>query len=146
MPPSGREVQARVSPDHGLRKRGTRRRPALRPTLVTGEARPGSAERTGQWQCAVSSKRQKSEARFRRLHAGADRGRLPVLAFALILAIAQESPFLHEFLRPLDIEETLGGVVSARDGRLAMVTVHRGNDRRPFHDDEIAAIELLLRS
>ena len=51
---------------------------------------------------------------------------------------------MHEFLRPLGIEETLGGTLSSPDGRFAFLTVHRGADRAPFDDAEIAAIEGIL--
>lgn len=56
----------------------------------------------------------------------------------------KRSLFLHEFLLPMGIEETLGGTIAARDGRLAMLTIHRGPDRAPFDDDEMAGLELLL--
>lgn len=54
------------------------------------------------------------------------------------------SVFLHEFLRPLGIEETLGGTVASDDGRLAFLTLHRDGGRPAFDDDDIARIELLL--
>ena len=38
----------------------------------------------------------------------------------------RKSVFLHEFLRPLGIEETMGGTVASREGRLAFFTLHRG--------------------
>jgi GAF domain-containing protein len=56
----------------------------------------------------------------------------------------RKSVMLHEFLRPLGIEETIGGTVSSRDGRFAFLTVHRGADRAEFNDDEIASVEILL--
>jgi PAS domain-containing protein/DNA-binding CsgD family transcriptional regulator len=56
----------------------------------------------------------------------------------------RNSVFLHEFLRPLGIEETLGGTVAARGGRLAFFTMHRGPDRTSFEDDELARIEIAL--
>ena len=48
---------------------------------------------------------------------------------------------LHEFLRPLGIEETLGGALSSPDGRLAFLTVHRGPIARLSTTPKIAAIE-----
>lgn len=56
----------------------------------------------------------------------------------------RQSVMLHEFLRPLGIEETIGGTVSSSDGRFAFLTVHRGADRAPFDDDELAGIEAIL--
>jgi DNA-binding CsgD family transcriptional regulator/GAF domain-containing protein len=56
----------------------------------------------------------------------------------------RRSVMLHEFLRPHSIEETIGGTVSARDGRFAFFTVHRGADRADFDDDDIAGIEAIL--
>ncbi len=56
----------------------------------------------------------------------------------------RRSVMLHEFLRPLGIEETIGGTVSAKDGRFAFFTVHRGPDRAEFDDDEIAGVEAIL--
>lgn len=54
------------------------------------------------------------------------------------------SRFLHEFYRPLGFEEALGGPVVSADGRTGIVAIHRGPDREPFEDDEIAVFGRLL--
>lgn len=54
------------------------------------------------------------------------------------------SRFLHEFYRPLGFEEALGGPAVSQDGRTGIVAVHRGPDRAPFDDEEIAAFGRLL--
>ena len=56
----------------------------------------------------------------------------------------RRSVFLHEFLQPLGIEETLGGTVASNDGRLAFLTLHRDNGRRAFDENDIARIKSLL--
>jgi GAF domain-containing protein len=56
----------------------------------------------------------------------------------------RKSIMLHEFLRPLGIEEAIGGSVSARDGRFAILAIHRGADRAAFGNDEISEMEELL--
>ena len=56
----------------------------------------------------------------------------------------RKSVMLQEFLRPLGIEETLGGTVSSADGRFGFLTVHRGTDRQSFDDTEIVAMEQVV--
>ncbi len=56
----------------------------------------------------------------------------------------RKSVFLHEFLRPLGIEETLGGTVASRGGRLAFFTLHRSRTRAAFDDGDLASIEFVL--
>lgn len=56
----------------------------------------------------------------------------------------RQSVFLHEFLRPRGVEETMGGTVASRNGRLAFLTIHRGPDRMAFDDDELASVGFAL--
>jgi PAS domain-containing protein len=49
--------------------------------------------------------------------------------------------FFNEFYRALGYEESLGGNLSSRDGHFALISMPRDEDRSPFDDDEIAALE-----
>ncbi len=51
---------------------------------------------------------------------------------------------LNEFLRPLGLEETLGGSLFAEDGRFALLGVVRGADRPAFSSAELEAMRQLL--
>ncbi|PIK74006.1 hypothetical protein CS379_05005, partial [Methylobacterium frigidaeris] len=53
-------------------------------------------------------------------------------------------PFIREFYHPLGLREALGGPVVNEEGRLGIVSVHRGSDREPFGDDEIRDFEALI--
>jgi DNA-binding CsgD family transcriptional regulator len=50
------------------------------------------------------------------------------------------SVFLQEFLRPLNIVETLGGNLFADKDRFALIGLQRGSDRPEFDDDDIAQL------
>jgi hypothetical protein len=52
--------------------------------------------------------------------------------------------FVNEFYRPNGFAETLGGHLHAEKAYFALIGLHRGNDRPPFDDDEIASIERLM--
>lgn len=54
------------------------------------------------------------------------------------------SRFLKEFYRPLGFEEALGGPVVNTRNRIGIVAIHRGPDRQPFGDREIAGFGRLL--
>ncbi len=58
--------------------------------------------------------------------------------------LLRTSPFLHEFLRPMGVAETMGGMLRAGSGRFEMLGIQRGTDRDAFSDAEIAAVEQLL--
>ncbi len=51
--------------------------------------------------------------------------------------------FLHEFLRPHDVDGTLGATLFRADGRLAMVTVHYGTKQERFEDDDVERLARL---
>ncbi|MGX7703943.1 helix-turn-helix transcriptional regulator [Methylobacterium sp. Gmos1] len=53
-------------------------------------------------------------------------------------------PFIREFYHPLGLREALGGPIVNEEGRLGIVSVHRGPDREPFGDDEIRDFEALI--
>jgi GAF domain-containing protein len=62
-----------------------------------------------------------------------------------MLSVEQrECAFLHEFYLPLGLMETLGGTLQSSQGRFELIGLHRGPDRPPFEDDEIAQIERLM--
>ena len=52
--------------------------------------------------------------------------------------------FFAEFFRPLGLEECLGGTLTVRDGRFAMVGLHRSPDRAAFDDQDVARLERLM--
>ncbi len=52
--------------------------------------------------------------------------------------------FANEWLRPAGYEETMAGVLAARDGRFAMVGLQRTPKREAFSDADIARLEALL--
>ena len=52
--------------------------------------------------------------------------------------------FLHDFYLPLGLAETLGGTLQSSQGRFELIGLHRGPDRQPFEDDELAQIERLM--
>lgn len=52
--------------------------------------------------------------------------------------------FFAEFFRPLGLEECLGGTLAVRDGRFAMVGLHRSPDRAAFDDGDVARLERLM--
>jgi hypothetical protein len=52
--------------------------------------------------------------------------------------------FFGEFVRPLGMEECLGGTLASTRGRFAMIGLQRSPDRRPFGDADIARLEALM--
>jgi DNA-binding CsgD family transcriptional regulator len=52
--------------------------------------------------------------------------------------------FANEWLRPAGYEETMAGVLTAREGRFAMVGLQRTPRREAFSDADIAKLEVLL--
>jgi GAF domain-containing protein len=56
----------------------------------------------------------------------------------------RQCAFLYEFFRPLGLMETLGGTLQSSRGRFELIGLHRGPDRPPFEDDELAQIERLM--
>lgn len=53
-------------------------------------------------------------------------------------------PFINEFFRPIGLMETLGGNLFLDNARFSLMGLQRGDDRPPFDDDEIAAMESLM--
>ena len=51
--------------------------------------------------------------------------------------------FLHEFLRPHDVEGTLASPLLSSEGRFAIVGIHQNVGRARFGDDEVARLERL---
>jgi hypothetical protein len=62
----------------------------------------------------------------------------------MLSAQERQCAFLHEFYLPLGLAETLGGTLQASRGRFELIGLHRGADRPPFEDDELAQIERLM--
>jgi DNA-binding CsgD family transcriptional regulator len=54
------------------------------------------------------------------------------------------SAFVNEFYYPAGFVETLGANLISDKARTALIGIHRGADRGPFDDDEIAALERLV--
>lgn len=54
------------------------------------------------------------------------------------------SRFINEFYYPLGLREALGGPFVKQAGRFGLIAVHRGVDRLPFSDQDIACFERLL--
>lgn len=79
-----------------------------------------------------------------RINAGARNGAVMATDQFFSRDYLRRSLFLNEFLRPLGIEETLGGTLSTNDGRLAILTVHRGKRRAPFDDEDKETLGALL--
>jgi PAS domain-containing protein len=52
--------------------------------------------------------------------------------------------FFNEFFRPLGLVETLGGPLYSDQGSFAMIALMRGEERRPFDDDDTARLERLM--
>ena len=52
--------------------------------------------------------------------------------------------FVNEFFRPNGFAETLGGHLHSDHAYFTLIGLHRGNDRPPFEDDELAAVERLM--
>ena len=53
-------------------------------------------------------------------------------------------PFYNEFFRPAGMVETLAGNLYFDQGNLSLIAVMRGEDRKPFDDDDIAHLERLM--
>lgn len=53
-------------------------------------------------------------------------------------AVRKASRFLKEFYHPLGLYEALAGPIARADGKYGVLAVHRGADRPPFSDAEIA--------
>lgn len=56
----------------------------------------------------------------------------------------RQSIILQDFLRPIGIEESLIGKISTEDGRVAFLAVHRGGDRAPFDESDLAGLAAYL--
>jgi len=54
------------------------------------------------------------------------------------------SRFVTEFYRPLGLAETLCGNLISDNARAALIAVHRGEERPPFSDDDVAELEVLM--
>ena len=54
------------------------------------------------------------------------------------------SEFIHDFYYPLGLRETLAANLISSDGRFGLLGMHRGKDRAPFSDTEIAALEQIV--
>ena len=54
--------------------------------------------------------------------------------------IAALRVFLNEFFRPIGLEECLGANLSFRDGHTGLIGIQRGNERRPYGEDDIRAL------
>jgi DNA-binding CsgD family transcriptional regulator len=54
------------------------------------------------------------------------------------------SRFVTEFYRPLGLLETLCGNLISDNARAALIAVHRGPERPPFSDDDVAELERLM--
>jgi DNA-binding CsgD family transcriptional regulator/GAF domain-containing protein len=56
----------------------------------------------------------------------------------------ERDPFHNEFFQPIGLVETLGGTLFSGRARFALIGLQRGNDRPPFDETEIAALERLM--
>lgn len=52
--------------------------------------------------------------------------------------------FYNEYFLPIGLIETLGGPLYSDQGNFAMIALIRGEDRRPFDDDDVAHLERLM--
>jgi PAS domain-containing protein len=52
--------------------------------------------------------------------------------------------FFNEFFRPMGVVETLGGNLYSDRANYSLVGLMRGEDRKPFDDDDIALLERLM--
>jgi GAF domain-containing protein/DNA-binding CsgD family transcriptional regulator len=56
----------------------------------------------------------------------------------------ESSRFIVEFYHPLGLRETIGGPFANDGGRFGLLGVIRGDERKPFEDDELAALARFL--
>ena len=70
-------------------------------------------------------------------------GRVSTIERLVATDFLRDNPFLNEFLRPLQIDTTLGGTLLADKGRLAMVSVLGATTRERFGQQDIARLERL---
>lgn len=70
-------------------------------------------------------------------------GRMSTIERMVSTDLLRRNPFLNEFLRPLQIDTTLGGTLLADKGRVAMVSVLGATGRERFSQDDIARLERL---
>ncbi|MFT4119630.1 helix-turn-helix transcriptional regulator [Bradyrhizobium sp.] len=56
----------------------------------------------------------------------------------------EKDRFFNEFFRPIGLVETLGGPLYSEQGSFAMIALIRGEDRRPFDDEDAARLERLM--